>query len=85
MTIDDIDEAVKARGLVRSERRFSQAFLGRAPNYAADTGLQGCSAAVLTTLYRRLGAAGQVDLQARALERLLAAEARSSGTLSVRP
>ena len=77
MSIDEIYEAAKARGLARSRRQFSQELLGMAPNYAADTGLARCSARAILNLYRRLGDLRQVDLQAQAFERLLAVEARS--------
>ena len=77
MTTNDIYEASKARGVARSLRHFSQEFLGRKPNYASDTGLARCSARAILNLYRRLGELRQVDLQARAFERLLAVEAHS--------
>ncbi len=76
MSIEEIYEAAKARGLARSRRQFSQELLGMAPNYASDTGLARCSARAILNLYRRLGELRQVDLQARAFERLLAVEAR---------
>ena len=76
MSIEDIYEAAKARGLARSRRQFSEELLGMAPNYASDTGLARCSARAILNLYRRLGELRQVDLQARAFERLLAAEER---------
>jgi hypothetical protein len=76
MGIEEIYEAAKARGLARSRRQFSQELLGMAPNYASDTGLARCSAGAILNLYRRLGELRQVDLQARAFERLLAVEAR---------
>ena len=82
--INDIYEAAKERGLVRSLRHFSQEFLHRAPNYLADTGFERCSAGALLNLYRRLGEVGQVDLQACAFERLLAAEDQSFGSALVR-
>jgi hypothetical protein len=85
MTIDDIYAAARARGLAASRRWFSREFLGRAPNYLADRGEGWCSAGALLNLYRRLGEAGQTDLQARAFARLLAAEAREGGTQAVRP
>ena len=75
MSIEEIYEAVKARGLARSRRQFSAELLGMAPNYASDTGLARCSARAILNLYRRLGELRQVDLQARAFERLLAVEA----------
>ena len=71
MTVDDIYGTLRERGLVRSLRRFSQDFLGRAENYASDRGLDRCAPAALVHLHRRLGAEQQVDLQARVLERLL--------------
>jgi hypothetical protein len=74
VTTEDIYLAAKERGLVRSRREFSRDFLGRAPNYAADTALRRCSAAALLTLYRRLGEVRQTDLQAMAFARLLDAE-----------
>ncbi len=83
--INDIYEAAKERGLVRSLRHFSTEFLHRAPNYLADTGFERCSVGALLNLYRRLGEIGQVDLQASAFERLLAAEDQSVGSALVRP
>ena len=77
MGIEEIYEAVKARGLARSRRQFSAELLGMAPNYASDTGLARCSARAILNLYRRLGELRQMDLQARAFERLLAVEAHS--------
>ena len=76
MTIYEIYMDAKERGLVPSLRRFSGEFLGRAPNYAADRGLERCSATAMLNLYRRLGEIGQIDLQAHAFERLLEAEVR---------
>ncbi len=76
MSIEEIYEAAKARGLARSRRQFSQELLGMAPNYAADTGFARCSARAILNLYRRLGDLRQADLQAQAFGRLLAAEAR---------
>ena len=69
---------------MRSLRHFSQEFLGRKPNYAADTGLARCSAGAVLNLYRRLGELRQADLQALAFERLLAKEARDSAARAVR-
>ena len=77
MDMMGIYEAAKARGLARSRRQFSEELLGMAPNYASDTGLARCSARAILNLYRRLGELRQVDLQARAFERLLAVEAHS--------
>ena len=77
MSIEEIYEAAKTRGLARSRRQFSQELLGMAPNYASDTGLARCSARAILNLYRRLGELRQVDLQARAFERLLAVEEHS--------
>jgi hypothetical protein len=77
MTIQDIYAAAKERGLVRSLRQFSRDLLGRAPNYAADTGLGRCSAVALLNLYRRLGELGHADLAAATFKRLLEAEAHS--------
>ena len=71
MTIADIYQDLRGRGLVASLRRFSRDFLGRAENYAADRGLDRCAPAALVHLHRRLGAERQADLQARLLERLL--------------
>jgi hypothetical protein len=82
--INGIYEAAKERGLVRSLRHFSEEFLHRAPNYLADTGFEGCSAGALLNLYRRLGEIGHVDLQARAFERLLDAEARDGRAQAAR-
>lgn len=83
MTIHDIYAAARDRGLARSLRQFSSDLLGRAPNYAADTGLDRCSTAVLLNLYRRLGELGQPDLAAAAFSHLLAAEARSRTGMEV--
>ena len=71
MTIADIFQTLRQRGLVASLRRFSRDFLGRAENYAADRGLDRCAPAALVHLHRRLGAEKQADLQAPVLERLL--------------
>lgn len=71
MTVDDIYQDLRGRGLVTSLRRFSRDYLGRAENYAADRGLDRCAPAALVNLHRRLGAERQADLQARVLERLL--------------
>ena len=76
MSIEEIYEVAKARGLARSQRQFSEELLGMAPNYASDTGLARCSARAILNLYRRLGDLRQADLQAQAFGRLLAAEAR---------
>ncbi len=81
--IHDLYEAAKARGITRSKRHFSKALLGRASNYFSDRAASGCSAGALLNLYRRLGELGQVDLQARAFERLLEAEARDGDTRHV--
>ena len=81
---NDIYEAAKARGLVRSLRHFSTAFLGRCPHYAADRGLDRCSAGALLNLYKRFGGLGHADLQALALARLLDAETRGNGSGAVR-
>ena len=75
MTMHDIYEAARERGLARSGRQFSRDLLGMAPNYAAHTGLDRCSATALLNLYRRLGELGEADLQAMAFERLLGAGA----------
>src|SRR3712207_8192919 len=75
MTIDEIYEALRGRGLVPSLRRFSRAFLGRAENYAADRGLDRCSPDALLNLHHRLGDAGQADLQAEVRARLLGGSA----------
>ncbi len=77
MSTEEIYEVAKARGLARSRRQFSEELLGMAPNYASDTGLARCSARAILNLYRRLGELRQVDLQARAFERLLAVEEHS--------
>ena len=45
MTITDVFEALRARGLARSLRHFSQECLSRKPNYACDTGLPGAERA----------------------------------------
>jgi hypothetical protein len=85
MTIDDIYEAARARKLLVSRRQFSREFLGRAPNYAADRGLDRCSAGALLNLYRRLGEARQTDLQAAAFARLLDAETRERAAEAAQP
>lgn len=85
MTIHDIYEAARKRCLVSSQRRFSQEYLGRKPNYLADRGFDRCSAGALLNLYRRLGEKGHTDLQAMAFARLLDAEARDGDALAVRP
>ena len=85
MSIEEIYEAAKARGLARSRRQFSAELLGMAPNYASDTGLARCSAGALLNLYKRLGELGHADLQALAFDRLLAAEARKLDAGAVRP
>ena len=77
MSIEEIYEAAKARGLARSRRQFSEELLGMAPNYASDTGLARCSTRAILNLYRRLGELRQADLQAQALGRLLAVEAHA--------
>jgi hypothetical protein len=77
---DDIYEAARARGLTRSKRGFSKTLLGRAPNYLADRAADGCSAATLLSLYRRLGELGEVELQAITFQRMLDAEARNDET-----
>ncbi len=82
---NDIYEAAKARGLVRSLRHFSTAFLGRCPHYAADRGLHRCSAGALLNLYKRFGELGHADLQALAFARLLDAEAWGGAAGPVRP
>jgi hypothetical protein len=84
MTIFDIYEAAKERGLARSKRDFSTAYLGSAPNYLADAGFDGCSVRALVHLCRHLGAERQADLQAIALRRLLDAEANYRRTKAVR-
>jgi hypothetical protein len=85
MTIDDIYFDLRQRGLVASLRGFSRDYLGRAENYAADRGLDRCSAGALLNLYKRLGELGQADLQALAFERLLGAKNRDGGVRAVRP
>jgi aldehyde:ferredoxin oxidoreductase len=80
MTISEIYEAARERGLVSSMRCFSQQFLGRAANYASDRGLDRCSAGALLHLYRHLGELGEVELQAMAFQRMLDAEARNDET-----
>jgi hypothetical protein len=77
MTIQEIYAAAKERDLARSLRQFSRDLLGRAEHYAADTGLDRCSAAALLNLHRRLSGLGHPDLAAAAFKLLLAAEARS--------
>lgn len=84
MTIQDIYETASRRGLVRSKRQFSIAYLGASANYLADAGFDGCSARAILHLYRRLGEEGQADLQAMAFQWLLDVEARDSGARGVR-
>jgi hypothetical protein len=84
MTIQDIYQTVSQRGLVRSKRQFSAAYLGGAPNYLSDVGFDGCSVRALVHLFRRLGEEGQADLQAMAFQRLLDLEAREGCTGEVR-
>jgi hypothetical protein len=84
VTIESIFEAAKGRGLVRSRREFSRDYLGRTENYLADRGFRRCSAGALVNLFRRLGEAGQFDLQAQAFTGLLAAEERECGRSEVR-
>lgn len=71
MSIAEIYETLRGRGLVPSLRRFSRAFLGRAENYASDRGLDRCSTDTLLNLHRSLGEAGQADLQASVKARLV--------------
>ena len=85
MPIDDIYGTLRERGLVASLRRFSRGFLGRAENYAADRGLDRCSAGALLNLHLRLGELGQADLQALAFARLLGAANRDGGVRAARP
>ncbi len=82
MTLNDIYQDLRGRGLVHSLRRFSRDYLGRAENYAADGGLHRCAPAALVHLHRRLGAERQADLQARVLERLLQHGAAASAPAS---
>jgi hypothetical protein len=85
VTIEAIFQAAKARNLVRSRREFSREYLGRTENYIADRGFGRCSAGALVNLFRRLGEAGHIDLQAKAFTTLLAAEERECGRSEVRP
>jgi hypothetical protein len=85
MSVDEIYATAKDRGLVSSKRAFSRNFLGRASNYASDTGLGRCSTGALANLYRRLGELGQADLQAMAFQQLLEAEAHDGSIPEVRP
>ncbi len=85
MTTYNIYEAAKARGLARSLRQFSRDLLGRCARYAADRGLDRCSAGALLNLYKRLGDLGQADLQACAFERLIDAETRDGSAREARP
>ena len=84
MTINKIFETLRDRQMVGSLRQFSQDFLQRAPNYAADTNLI-CSPAALLNLYRKLGEIGQTDLQAVAYQHLLDVEARERRDCEVQP
>ena len=85
MTINDIYEAARERGLTSSRRQFSRRFLGRGANYLSDTRGEGCSVAALLNLYTRLGEVGCADLQAMVFRRMLEAEARGGGARAVRP
>jgi hypothetical protein len=85
MNVDQIYLAAKDRGLVSSKRCFSRSFLGRASNYASDTGLSHCSAGALTNLCRHLGDIGQADLLAMAFQLLLDAEAPDGSEREVQP
>jgi hypothetical protein len=80
MTTREIYEVTRGRGLVRSQRQFSEDFLGMATNYAADTGLARCSPAALLNLHRRLGEMGQADLQGIVGQLLLGVEAGDCGS-----
>ena len=84
MTINKIFETLRDRQMVGSLRQFSQEFLCRAANYAADTNLN-CSPAVLLNLYRKLGEIGQTDLQAVAFQHLLDVEAQERHDRAVQP
>jgi hypothetical protein len=55
VTVNDIYQDLRGRGLVHSLRRFSRDYLGRAENYASDRGLHRCAPAALVNLHRRLG------------------------------
>ncbi len=85
MTMNEIYGALRECGLVASLRRFSRDYLGRAENYAADRGLDRCSAGALLNLYKRLGELGHADLQALAFERLLGAANQDGGVRAARP
>ena len=85
MTMNEIYEALRERGLVASLSRFSRDYLGRAENYAADRGFHRCSAGALLNLHKRLGELGQADLQALAFDRLLGAGTQDGGVRAVRP
>ncbi len=85
MTMNEIYGALRERGLVASLRRFSRDYLGRAENYAADRGLDRCSAGALLNLHKRLGELGQADLQALAFDRLLGAGTQDGGVRAARP
>ncbi|MGK7870864.1 hypothetical protein [Falsiroseomonas sp. E2-1-a20] len=80
MRIREIYETVRGRGLVRSQRQFSQEYFGMAANYAADTGFSRCSAAALLNLYRKLHEIGLADLKAMVGQHLLDVEAGNCGS-----
>jgi hypothetical protein len=80
MTTREIYEAIRGRGLVRSQRQFSGEFLGMAANYAADAGFDQCSPTALLNLHRRLGELEQADLQAMVGQHLLGVEASFGGS-----
>lgn len=80
MTTREIYEATRERGLVRSQRQFSEELLGMAANYAADAGFAQCSPTALLNLHRRLGELGQADLQAMVGQHLLGGEASFGGS-----
>jgi hypothetical protein len=64
MSMAEIYESLRERGLASSLRHFSRVFLNRAENYVSDRGLGRCSADALLNLHRTLGETGQADLQA---------------------
>jgi hypothetical protein len=60
--LQEIYEKLVARGQVRSLRRFSESFLGKAPNYMSDTRDGFISPNALIHLAKRLRETGQIDL-----------------------
>ncbi len=55
-------ERMVERGIVRSSRQFSTEWLGRAPNYASDRGMDAISAEAKLRAFLRLRRGGHADL-----------------------